>query len=92
MNILGETVLHEVPVQVTDPLDVYRDYSATHGELAVIPPGSCDHVTELEDVAHPGVGIREIVDADLARHVVPVVPREDKLHFSLGKLQQIKFL
>ena len=85
-------MLHEVPVEVTDPLDVYGHYSSADGELAVVPPSSCDHVTELEDVAHPGVGIGEVVDTDLARHVVPVVPRENKLHISPGKLQQIKFL
>ena len=41
---LGETILEEVPVQVTDPLDVDSHHSAAHRQLGVVAPGSRDHV------------------------------------------------
>ena len=80
VNLLGDAIFHEVPVQVTDPLDVYGHHPATDGELGVVAPGGPHHVAQLEDVAHPGVGLGEVVDTHLGRHVVPVVPEQYTLH------------
>ena len=71
---------------------MYGHHSSTDRELAVVPSCSCHHVTQFEDVAHPSVRIGEVVDTNLAGHVVPVVPEENKLHISRGKLLQIRFL
>ena len=74
--ILGEAIFHEVPVQVTDPLDVYGHHPSTDGQLGVVAPGGPHHVAQLEDVAEPGVRLREVVDTHLVWHVVPVVPAQ----------------
>ena len=55
VHLLGKAILHEVPVEVTDPLDVYGHHASTDGELGVVPPGRPHHVAQLEDVAHPGL-------------------------------------
>ena len=60
---------------------MYGHHAATDGELSVVPPRGRDHVAQLEDVAHPGVLLGEVVHTHLAWHVVPVVSTEARLHF-----------
>ena len=60
---------------------MYGHHAATDGELSVVPPCGRDHVAQLEDVAHPGVLLGEVVHTHLAWHVVPVVSTEARLHF-----------
>lgn len=84
--ILGQAIFHEVPVQVTDPLDVYGHHPPADWELGVVPPGGPDHVPQLEDVAEPGVRLREIVDTNLVWHVVPVVPAQYKIHTNITQI------
>ena len=79
VNLLGKAILHEVPVKVTDPLDVYGHHASTDGQLGVVSPGRPHHVAQLEDVAHPGVRLGEIVDTHLGRHVVPVIPTQHNI-------------
>ena len=43
-DILGKAVPHEVPVQVTDPLDVYGHHAAANRKLSVVTARRRNHV------------------------------------------------
>ena len=43
-NLLWEAMPHEVPVQVTDPLDVYCNHAAADRELSVVATRRRHHV------------------------------------------------
>ena len=57
-------------------------HASTDGQLGVVPPGRPHHVAQLEDVAHPGLRLGEIVDTNLVWHVVPVVPTQYKTNLT----------
>ena len=80
--------MHEVQVQITDPLDMNSHHPSTDGQGVVIPSSHGHNVswvrtlseffrnlrdpTKLEDVAEPGVWISEDVETDIVWHVVTV--------------------
>ena len=44
VNLLGKAMPHEVPVEVTDPLDVYGYHAAADRELSVVATRCRHHV------------------------------------------------
>lgn len=48
-NLLGKAIFHEVPVKVTDPLDMDGHHPSADCQLCVVAPCSCHHVAYDEE-------------------------------------------
>ena len=48
-NLLGKAIFHEVPVKVTNPLNMNCDNPSTDCQLRIVTPSCCHHVAYDEE-------------------------------------------